>query len=60
VLGQHQHGTMKYQKARHAIVVYPVSKDVNQGSIEILLEDIPKVRAALDLVERVANGEKGL
>jgi hypothetical protein len=60
VLGEHKHGTMKYQKARHAIVVYPVSSDVNQGSVEILLEDIPKVRAALDVVERVASGEKGL
>ncbi len=35
---------------RHAIHVYPDS--CGQGNVEILLEDIPKIRAALDQVER--------
>lgn len=33
---------------------------VNCGTVEILTEDIPKIRACFDLVERVENGEKGL
>jgi hypothetical protein len=49
----------KYRKRRHGIVVYE-NDDTGQGTVEILTEDIPKIRAALDLVERVENGEKGL
>lgn len=36
---------------RHAIIVYPDVDDQNTGVVEILLEDIPKIRAALDQVE---------
>jgi hypothetical protein len=55
--GQHTHGTWGYKRERHAITVYPHG-DINQGSVEILIEDIPKVRAALDQVERIEAGEK--
>lgn len=42
------------QAARHVIELYPSSKDGShkQGTVEILIEDIPKIRAALDLVEQ--------
>jgi len=40
----------EYQKARHGIVVYE-NGDCGQGTVEILIEDIPKVRAVLDAVE---------
>lgn len=39
-------------RARHAIEVYPEPGNPTQGSIELLIEDIPKIRAALDLVEK--------
>lgn len=39
-----------YVKRRHGIVVYE-NGDTNQGTVEILNEDIPKVRACLDVVE---------
>lgn len=43
-------GADNYQtKQRHAIEVYPNA--TGQGTVEILIEDIPKIRAALDLVE---------
>lgn len=35
---------------RHAIHVYP--DPCGQGNVEILIEDIPKIRAALDQVEK--------
>lgn len=35
---------------RHAIHMYP--DHCNQGSIELLIEDIPKIRAVLDAVEK--------
>lgn len=35
---------------RHAIHLYP--HECGQGTIELLIEDIPKIRAALDLVEK--------
>lgn len=37
---------------RHAIELYPSPPGGNQGTVEILIEDIPKIRAALDLVEK--------
>ena len=42
------------RERRHAIELYPSSEDGrhNQGSVEILIEDIPKIRAALDRVEQ--------
>lgn len=45
------------EEKRHAIELYPSSKDKshNQGTVEILIEDIPKIRASLDLVERIYN-----
>lgn len=37
---------------RHCLTVYPHTDDpVPSGTVEILLEDIPKIRAALDQVE---------
>lgn len=42
------------QGTRHGIFLYPDPyPDGRQGTVEILLEDIPKVRAALDLVEQI-------
>lgn len=35
----------------HAIELYPSSSGGHLGTVEILIEDIPKIRAALDLVE---------
>lgn len=44
-------------KPRHAISMYPQapdgSTDIPIGTIEILIEDIPKIRACLDTVEAV-------
>jgi hypothetical protein len=37
---------------RHAINLYPARPDGDQGTVEILIEDISKIRAALDQVER--------
>lgn len=39
---------------RHAIHLYP--NDCGQGTAEILIEDIPKIRAALDQVEKYRRG----
>lgn len=36
---------------RHAIIVYPDQQD-DAGTVEILLEDIPKIRACFDEIER--------
>jgi hypothetical protein len=49
------------QERRHAIELYPSSSDGRhgQGTVEILIEDIPKIRAALDLIERVHNKRGG-
>lgn len=41
----------RYVKHKHAITVYE-NGDCGQGTVEILIEDIPKIRAALDLVEK--------
>jgi len=38
-------------RARHAIFVYP-NGETGQGTAEILIEDIPKIRAVLDEIER--------
>jgi hypothetical protein len=45
---------------RHAIELYPSSQDGrhSQGTVEILIEDIPKIRAALDQVERYLDAER--
>lgn len=41
---------------RHAIIVYPSTDfPVSSGNVEILIEDIPKIRACLDTVEAVVN-----
>jgi hypothetical protein len=56
------HGEDTYdQERRHAIELYPSSNDGShsQGTIEILIEDIPKIRAALDLIERIHNKRAG-
>lgn len=43
------------ERRKHAIFCYP--NKTGQGSVEILTEDIPKIRALLDLVERLhTNG----
>lgn len=39
-------------QARHAINLYPDKPIGRQGTVEILIEDIPKIRAALSLVVR--------
>src|ERR1700677_2866052 len=45
---------------RHAFHVYHSRPDGIQGTVEILIEDIPKIRAALDQVEAFCNErEKG-
>lgn len=44
-----------YVERRHGIWAYQHG-DTNQLTVEILLEDIPKIRAALDLVEQTAKG----
>lgn len=45
-----------YDASRHGIFLYPTFKGGRQGSVEILIEDIPKIRAALDQVEAVLVG----
>lgn len=35
-----------------ALTLYPDAGDGRSGTVEINIEDIPKLRAALDLVER--------
>lgn len=40
---------------RHTIFVYPDVDGNGDGVAEILIADIPKIRAALDEVERVAS-----
>lgn len=37
---------------RHSLILYPDVDDKDTGVVEILLEDIPKIRAALDQVEK--------
>lgn len=36
---------------RHAIIFYPTQVGAHVGTVELLLEDIPKIRAVLDAVE---------
>lgn len=53
-------GADTYEKEeRHAIELYPSSRDGahNQGTCEFLIEDIPKIRAALNLVEKHSYGK---
>lgn len=52
VEGEHTHAVYGNARQRHALTAYP--NDSGQGSVEILIEDIPKLRAALDQVEKVA------
>lgn len=40
---------------KHTIFVYPDVDGNGDGVAEILIADIPKIRAALDEVERVAS-----
>lgn len=42
------------EERRYALTLYP-SSDAGQGTVEILLEDIPKIRAALDQVEKIVG-----
>jgi hypothetical protein len=60
VVGTHHHGGEPvWVKQKHAIYVYPVPvQSARQGTIELLIEDIPKIRAALDQAERIAAGNK--
>lgn len=37
---------------RHTLTLYPDVDNSDTGVVEILIEDIPKIRAALDAVER--------
>jgi hypothetical protein len=53
--GEHTHGAYDYEKKRHGIFVY--GNESGQGTVEILIEDIPKIRAVLDAVE--AHVQKG-
>jgi hypothetical protein len=49
-------GADSYDKPmRHAIELYPSPPGGRQGTVEILIEDIPKIRAALDEVERAVK-----
>ena len=41
----------------HGIFVHR-DHESHQGTAEILIEDIPKIRAALDQAERIANGHR--
>lgn len=43
------------RKGRHTIFVYPDIDGKGDGVAEILIEDIPKIRPALDEVERVSR-----
>jgi hypothetical protein len=54
VEGKHVHAVYDNVRQRHAITVYPKG-DSRQGSVEILIEDIPKIRAALDQAEKVVT-----
>src|SRR5438105_11152590 len=56
--GPHTHGDHGYVKQRHGINLYPRG-DSGQGTVEILLEDIPKLRAILDSLERLMRKERG-
>jgi len=43
---------------RHAIIVYPDSLNPEIGTVEILLEDVPKLRACLDAIDRYQRKER--
>ena len=60
-VGQHDHAAdFEYVKQRHGIIVYPYSPgESNQGTVEILLEDIPHIRAALDAIENHLRSKRG-
>lgn len=53
--GEHNWDNNGYIEKRHAIHVYE-NGDCGQGTAEILLEDIPKIIAALEQAQRVAAG----
>lgn len=44
----------RHVERRHAIHVYE-NGNSGQGTVEILIEDIPKIRAALDAIEAAAK-----
>lgn len=50
--GDHTHSEYGHVKKRHSIIMYPVSEEVNQGTVEILIEDIPKIKACFDEIEK--------
>lgn len=50
---------LRYVPRRHSVTVYPADETVNQGTIELLIEDIPKIRACLDNVERYLIDTRG-
>lgn len=44
--------------SRHHITVYPhTDRPVSAGTVEILTEDIPKLRACLDAIEDYLEGK---
>lgn len=47
----------RYVRRRHGIYVYP-DGPLHQGTAEILIEDIPKIRAVLDAVEAHERGRR--
>jgi hypothetical protein len=48
-------GISGQRENKHTIFVYPDVDGHGDGVAEILIADIPKIRAALDEVERYAN-----
>jgi hypothetical protein len=45
-------------EVEHGIFLYPSPSTGRQGTVEILIEDIPKIRAALDHIENYLKGKK--
>ncbi len=43
---------------RKPITLYPDVDDSDTGVVELMIEDIPKLRAALDQVEQYVNSRK--
>lgn len=51
--GEDAYGKSRADAPRHGITVNPTPGEHGQGTVEILIEDIPKIRAALDQVEAI-------
>lgn len=45
-------------KNRHTLILYPDVDNQDSGVVEILTEDIPKIRAALDAVEQYVRNRQ--